>query len=94
MTYGVQGQGTQTMTVSGGDTTMTTIEGVMSSTTYSIEVAAVNSVDTGPYSEAVIIDIPQSKWGWNSDHNYYILILIDMFIIIPYVSRCISQSEW
>ena len=71
--YGVQGQSTQTTTVSGGDTTMTTIEGVMSSTTYSIEAAAVNSVDTGPYSETVMIETPQSKWAWNNifvvDHN-------------------------
>ena len=50
------------MTVSEGDTTMTTIEGVMSTATYSIEVAVVNSVDTGPYSEAVMIETPQSKW--------------------------------
>ena len=61
--YGVQGQSTQTMHVSGGNTTMTTIQGVMSPTTYSIEVAAVNSVDTGPYREAVMIETPQSKWN-------------------------------
>ena len=59
--YGVQGQSTQTMTVSGGDTTMTTIQGLMSSTTYSIEVAAVNSVDTGPYSDPMAVETPRSK---------------------------------
>ena len=59
--YGVQGQSTQTMSVSGGDTTMTTIQGVMSPTTYSIEVAAVNSVNTGPYSDPITEETPQSK---------------------------------
>ena len=52
---------TQTMSVSGGDTTTTTIQGVMSSTTYSIEVAAVNFVDTGPYSDPITEETPQSK---------------------------------
>ena len=73
--YGVLGQSTQTMPVSGGDTTMTTISSVMSPITYSIEVAAVNSVDTGPYSDPITVETPRSKWGWNSgniivvDHN-------------------------
>ena len=44
---------------------MTTIQVVMSPTTYSIEVAAVNSVDTGPYREAVMIETPLSKWNIN-----------------------------
>ena len=61
MRYGVQGQSTQTMSVSGGDTTMTTIQGVMSPTTYSIEVAAVNSVNTGPYSDPITEETPRSK---------------------------------
>ena len=55
------GGSTQTMSVSGGDTTTTTIEGVMSSTTYSIEVAAVNFVDTGPYSDPMAVETPRSK---------------------------------
>ena len=55
------GGSTQTMSVSGGDTTMTTIQGVMSSTTYSIEVAAVNSADIGPYSDPITVDTPRSK---------------------------------
>ena len=49
------------MSVSGGDTTMTTIQGVMSSTTYSIQVAAVNFVDTGPYSDPIPEETPRSK---------------------------------
>ena len=48
--YGVQGDGsTQTVSVSGGDTSETTISGLDSSTNYAIEVAAVNSVGTGKY---------------------------------------------
>ena len=59
--YGVQGQATRTMPVSGGRATMTTIHNVMSSTTYSIEVAAVNYIDTGPYSDPITVETPQSK---------------------------------
>ena len=44
---------TQTMSVSGGSTTEATISGLMSSTAYSIQVAAVTSAGTGPYSAAV-----------------------------------------
>ena len=50
--YGVVGSGnTQTMAVDGATVTQTTIENLMSSTTYSIEVAAVNSAGTGEYSD-------------------------------------------
>ena len=55
------GGSTQTMPVSGGDTTTTTIQGLMSPTNYSIEVAAVNSVDTGPYSDPITEETPRSK---------------------------------
>ena len=49
--YGVQGSGsTQTMSVTGGAITETTITGQTPSTTYSIEVAAVNTINTGEYS--------------------------------------------
>ena len=52
--YGVQESGsTQTVSVSGGGAMQTTISGLMPSTTYSIEVAAVNSAGTGMYSDAV-----------------------------------------
>ena len=50
--YGVEGSGdTMTMSVDGADTTQTTIGDLMSSTTYSIQVAAVNSEGTGVYSD-------------------------------------------
>ena len=52
--YRVQGDGsTQTVRVSGGDTTETTISGLHSFTTYAIEVAAVNGAGTGPYSSPI-----------------------------------------
>ena len=56
MRYGVQGStvGDRTVQmVSGGGTTQTTISGLTPSTTYSIEVAAVNSAGVGVYSERI-----------------------------------------
>ena len=38
-----------------------TISELTPSTTYSIQVAAVNSEDTGPYSDLIIIDTPDSE---------------------------------
>ena len=53
--YGVQGNGsTQTKNISGASVTETTISELISSTTYSIEVAAVNSAGTGVYSRVTI----------------------------------------
>ena len=50
--YGVMGSGdTQTIPVDGAATTQTTIGSLMSSTTYSIQVAAVNSEGTGVYND-------------------------------------------
>ena len=52
--YGVQGdESTQTVSVSGGDTSETIISGLHSSTTYTIEVAAVNGAGTGPYTSPI-----------------------------------------
>ena len=60
--YGVQGSGsTQTESVSGGGATITTISGLMASTTYSIEVAAVNSAGTGDYSDPITAETPESR---------------------------------
>ena len=53
--YGVLGNGsTQIMNVTGDTTIETTISGLLSSTNYSIEVAAVNSAGTGAYSGLVV----------------------------------------
>ena len=63
--YGVQGSGsTQTVSVSGGGATQTTISGLMPSTTYSIEVAAVNSAGTGVYSDPMTAETPESKYAY------------------------------
>ena len=52
--YRVQLNGsTQTVNVSGGGSTQTIIFGLIPSTNYSIEVAAVNSVGTGVYSNVI-----------------------------------------
>ena len=52
--HGVQGdESTQTVNVSGGGTTKTTISGLNSSTTYAIEVAAMNSAGIGVYSNRI-----------------------------------------
>ena len=54
LSYGVQGNGsTQTVNVSGGEATQTIISELTPSTNYSIEVAAVNSVGTGVYSNLI-----------------------------------------
>ena len=72
MRYGVQGSGsTQTRDVSGGDTRQTTISGLSPSTTYSIQVAAVNSVGIGEYSPSVIVQTAgeQSVWYHSCTHE-------------------------
>ena len=57
--YEAQGSGdTKTHTIIGEHST---ISNLMSSTTYSIEVAAVNSVGTGEFSPALIIATPASE---------------------------------
>ena len=62
MRYGVQGSGsTQTRNVSGGDTRQTTISGLSAATVYTVEVAAVNSADTGVYSDPITAETFQSK---------------------------------
>ena len=54
--YGVQGSvSPQIMNVSGGATSETTITELTPSTTYSIEVAAVNTINTGKYSDPLSV---------------------------------------
>ena len=53
--YGIQGdKSTQTVNVFGSDTTETTISGLHSSTSYTIEMAAVNSAGTGIFSNTIM----------------------------------------
>ena len=47
--------GSQTQSVSGGSVTETTISNLTPSTTYNIEVAAMNNADTGPFSNSIFI---------------------------------------
>ena len=59
--YGEVGSGNaQTMPVSGGTSTETIISGLASSTEYAIQVAAVNSAGTGPYSTAITAETEES----------------------------------
>ena len=59
--YEVVGSGSpHTLTVSEGGIPAT-IQSVMSSTNYSIQVAAENSAGTGPYSDPIIVETQQSK---------------------------------
>ena len=44
-----------------GDVNEVTISDLTPSTTYSIQVAPVNSEDTGPYSDQIIIDTPDCE---------------------------------
>ena len=54
--YGIQGQSTQTMPVPGDSSGGTyEITGLQPSTTYSIQVAAINSAGTGDYSDPYLI---------------------------------------
>ena len=63
MQYGVQGSGsTQTTSVSGGATREATIPGLVSDTTYSIEVAAVNNAGFGLYSVQFAIETTSSEY--------------------------------
>ena len=57
----IGGGATDSKSVTGDDATMTTFEGLMPSTTYSIVIAAVNDAGTGDYSNSMIIETPQSK---------------------------------
>ena len=47
--------GSQTQSVSGGSVTETTISNLTPSTTYNIQVAAVNNAGTGPFSNSISI---------------------------------------
>ena len=78
--YGVQGSGsTQTVSVSGGGATMRLISGLLASTEYSIEVAAVNNAGTGVYSNAIM----QLTQGIISS---YCIILNDLHLIHSFQS--------
>ena len=64
--------------------TLVNISQLTPSTTYSIEVAAVNIINTGIYSDPIIFNTPDSEYVNNHVH----FLLFFMFF------RCISQSGW
>ena len=53
--YWVQRISTHTLNVSGGTTTAFTLTGLSNSTTYSIDVAAVNNAGIGRYSDSIMV---------------------------------------
>ena len=63
--YGVQGtaEGDRTVKMASGDSSggMYTISELSAATVYTVEVAAVNSADTGVYSDPITVETPQSK---------------------------------
>ena len=64
MRYGVQGSGsTQMESVSADDATEITIFRLTQDTSYTIELAAVNSAGTGEYSNTLAVDIHQCEYG-------------------------------
>ena len=58
MRYGVQGNINTTINISGGSVNNTTISNLLVSTTYEIEVAAVNSAGVGVFSPVIIYTTP------------------------------------
>ena len=69
--YGVQGSGnTQNMSVSGGSVTEATVQNLMFFTTYSIEVAAVNSAGAGAYSD-IVTNMTQLSKSWMVECTTY-----------------------
>ena len=65
----------------GDDVTQVTISDLTPSTTYSIQVAAVNSEGTGPYNDLITIDTPDSEL-------YYRLISIIMLLACKFFCFC------
>ena len=66
--YGVMGSGSsQTETVSGASVTEITLSSLLKYTNYSVRVAAVNSADTGVFSEPVL---QLTNYRSKADHNF------------------------
>ena len=60
--YGIHGdETTQTMNINSPDNRTIIISGLTPDTSYSVEVAAVNSIGTGQFSVPLRVDTPQSK---------------------------------
>ena len=74
-----------------GDVTQVTISELTPSTTYSIQVAAVNNEGTGPYSDLITIDTPDSELYYRliSIMNYNMLLackfLYEMLLYLRFI---------
>ena len=77
---------TLTVNVSGGDVTEYTISGLIPSTAYSVQVAAVNSAGTGPYTSPLMIETP-----YNSKHISYIATGLKYFCVSN--PMCFSMTD-
>ena len=70
--------GSQTQSVSGGSVTETTISNLTPSTTYNIQVAAVNDADTGPFSNTISIMtlgiMYHRQYRWINIHIFYLIV--------------------
>ena len=81
--------GVQTVSVSGGGATQTTISGLTPSTNYSIEVAAMNIVGPGPYSSVIF----QLTEGLEVINVYFSLLLYKFCISLYSHHYLISSSS-
>ena len=80
--YGVQGNGSiQTVSVPGGGSTQTIISRLTSSTTYFIEVAAVNSAGTGVYSNAMM-QLTQGIISYTILNNLHFIHSLQSFSLV------------
>ena len=80
--------GSETMSVSGDFSGgMYVISGLMPSTTYSVQVAAMNSAGTGPYTTPLMIETP-----YNSKHIRYIAPGLKYFCVSNIFNQC-CQAE-
>ena len=86
--YGVQGSGsTQTESVSGGATTEATISGLTPSTSYVIDIAAVNSAGIGVYSESLTVE---TSVAGEASHLQAVLLWLLAHIHVHSI-RCLCQ---
>ena len=88
--YGVMGSGSsQTETVSGASVTEVTLSSLLKYTNYSVQVAAVNSADTGVFSEPVLqVTNDRSK----ADHNFCI-IHDSLLCVVPLVPSDVTAVQ-
>ena len=86
--YGVQGSGSTTNTtdVSGGATTEATISGLTPSTSYEIDIAAVNSAGAGVYSEPLTEETSVA-----GEPSHLQAVLLWLLVTYMYSIRCLCQ---